>query len=222
MRNHKTKSLSSASYSIHFDHEKKARGKHRIALTGLAIMVVAFSSTVAGPAQAEARNSVPAPFPAGADATIAAPPPSPYVQAESPAEAVQKLNALEKGGATATAARVKYGPCWLYPTPTYLRTSSNKRNVGAKPHTKCTVPVTSIRQASDLRYKSFIWWKKAGKTHHGHNSGEKSYTQRNVEYRCVSREKSGWSGTTAGTIVYHGKTYYARVYFPRRPLNCGG
>jgi len=35
-------------------------------------------------------------------------------------------------------------------------------------------------------------------------------------------EKSGWGSTTAGTIVYRGKTYYARVYPARVSLPCGG
>lgn len=117
---------------------------------------------------------------------------------------------------------MKYGPCTLYPTPTYLRTSSKKKNVGAKPRTECSVPVSSIHHASDLRYKSFIWWKKAGSTHTGGNQNESKYEQKNVEYRCVSSEQTGWSGTTAGTIVYGGKKYYARVYFTEESLKCGG
>lgn len=122
----------------------------------------------------------------------------------------------------AQAASVRYGPCTLYPTPTYLRTSSDRKNVGAKPRTVCSVPVTSISHASDLRYKSFIWWKKAGSTHTGGNRGVAKYEQTNVEYRCVRSEQTGWTGTTAGTIVYGGKTYYARVYFDERSLACGG
>lgn len=82
--------------------------------------------------------------------------------------------------------------------------------------------VTSIHQDSDLRYKSFIWWKKAGPTIGGGNTGEKSYEQRNVEYRCVSSEKTGWTGTTSGRIVYRSRTYYARVYFTESSLVCGG
>ncbi len=117
---------------------------------------------------------------------------------------------------------MKYGPCVLYPSVVYLRKSSSYRDVGTKPYTKCDVAVTSIRHSTDLRYKSFIWWKKAGDTTTGGNSAASSYTQRNVGYRCVSDESTGWSGTTAGTIVYAGKTYYARVYQPVKTLDCGG
>ncbi|WP_288799731.1 hypothetical protein [uncultured Arsenicicoccus sp.] len=145
-----------------------------------------------------------------------------YIEASSPEEADQKLASLERGGAMAQAANVQYGPCTLYPTPTYLRTSSDRKNVGAKPRTVCSVPVTSINHASDLRYKSFIWWRKAGPTHTGGNRGVAKCEQKNVEYRCVSSEQTGWTGTTAGTIVYAGKTYYARVYFDERSLACGG
>ncbi|MGH3501842.1 MAG: hypothetical protein ACRDQA_13305 [Nocardioidaceae bacterium] len=173
--------------------------KRPIALASFAIVLAAVAATLTAPAQAAAPDGETTSTSADADATTPTPTAtedpalSQYVQADSPAEAEQKLNALEEG-ATASVANVRFGPCWLHPTPTYLRTSSNKRNVGAKPYTTCSVPVTSIRHASDLRYKSFIWWKKAGKTHYGQNFGEKSYTQRNVEYRCVSKEESGWSG----------------------------
>jgi len=37
-----------------------------------------------------------------------------------------------------------------------------------------------------------------------------------------SSERTGWSGTTAGTIVYAGRTYYARVYQTATTLSCGG
>lgn len=74
----------------------------------------------------------------------------------------------------------------------------------------------------ELRYKSFIWWRKA-KSRSGGNRGVASYTQRNIEYTCVSSEETGWTGTTAGTIVTNaGKTYYARVYQPVKTLDCGG
>lgn len=153
---------------------------------------------------------------------------SQYVEANSPAEAVKKLDALDKrasaksGATTYAAASVRFGPCTLYPTKTYLRTSSGKSKVGAKPVTKCTTAVTSIKHASDLRYKSFIWWRKAGPTFTGGNSKVASYEQRNIEYKCVSKERTGWSGTTLGTIVWKGKTYYARVYFTENSLACGG
>lgn len=143
------------------------------------------------------------------------------VSADSPADAEKKLAALEAGGPTALAAAVSYGPCTLYPSVMYLRKSSNYSNVGTKPYTRCEVPVSSIRHSTDLRYKSFIWWRKAT-TKTGGNSGVASYTQKNVEYRCVSSESTGWSGTTAGTIVYGGRTYYARVYQAVKTLDCGG
>lgn len=147
--------------------------------------------------------------------------PSPYIQATSPADAEKKFAAIEAGGNTARATSIQYGPCTLYPSVMYLRKSSNYRNVGTKPYTKCEVPVSSSNHSTDLRYKSFIWWRKAT-TKSGGNTGVASYTQRNVEYRCVSNESTGWSGTTAGTISYGGKKYYARVYQPVKTLACGG
>lgn len=150
------------------------------------------------------------------------------MQANSPAEAIKLLDSLEKnasaksGITTYSATAVNFGPCVLKPTKVYLRTSSGKKNVGVKPVTTCSVPVTSITHATDLRYKSFIWWKKAGKTLTGGNRGVASYTQKTAEYKCVSTEKTGWSGTTLGTIVFRGKTYYARVYHISQSLACGG
>lgn len=146
--------------------------------------------------------------------------PSPYVQASSPEDALEKLTALESSG-RASVANVRYGPCTLYPSVMYLRASSNYGAVGSKPYTRCTVAVSSIKHKTDVRYKSFIWWRLAT-SKSGGNYGTASYTQKNVEYYCKSRESTAWSGTTLGTIVYGGRTYYARVYQPVKTLNCGG
>lgn len=121
-----------------------------------------------------------------------------------------------------TVQAERYGPCILYPSKIHLRESSNYRTVGVKPYTICDRKVSSIRQTTDLRYKSFVWWKLA-KSSRGGNQNEMTYTQRGVEYHCKSRESSGWKGTTAGTITdTNGKTYYARVYQATQTLNCGG
>ena len=109
----------------------------------------------------------------------------------------------------------------LNPSVIYLRASADYEAVGTKPYTTCSVPVTSIRHSTDLRYKSFIWWRLAT-TKTGGNSGVASYTQKNVEYFCKSSESTGWSGTTSGTMVYVGRTYHARVYQTARTLSCGG
>ncbi len=177
---------------------------------------------LAGPAQAIEPDTLPDEVISARDSV-----PSQYVEASSPEEADMLLTQLESSGGSmsasaAVAASVRYGPCVLNPSVMYLRESSNYEAVGTKPYTTCTVPVTSIRHSTDLRYKSFIWWKKAGSTHTGGNSGVASYTQKSVEYYCKSSEKTGWSGTTAGTIVYAGRTYYARVYQTATTLSCGG
>lgn len=54
------------------------------------------------------------------------------------------------------------------------------------------------------------------------NYGRTQLQQKNAEFKCVSGEKTGWANTTAGTIVYNGKTYYARVHAKRISLTCGG
>ncbi|MFV0463015.1 MAG: hypothetical protein ACK5MP_07485 [Nostocoides sp.] len=154
---------------------------------------------------------------------------SQYVEASSPEEADAILTQLEFSAsssstdtlATAAALSVRFGPCTLYPADIHLRASSNYGAVGVKPYTKCTVPVSSIKHSTDLRYKSFIWWRLAT-TKTGGNYGVASHTQKNAEYFCKSKEKTCWSGTTLGTIVYGGRTYYARAYQTAVSLSCGG
>lgn len=141
---------------------------------------------------------------------------SAYVAADSPGEAQELLNGLAAGGFAKVA--VSYGPCTLYPSPIRIRSDGK---VGTKPQTKCSAPVTSIRHSTDMRYKSFIWWRLKG-TRKAGNQGRASLQQKNVGFSCVSDERSGWGSTTLGTIVYGGRTYYARVYPARVSLNCGG
>ncbi len=139
-----------------------------------------------------------------------------YVAASDPAEAERLLDGLESG--RVAAAGVAYGPCKLYPSPIRIRSDGK---VGTKPQTKCTTAVTSIRHSTDMRYKSFIWWKLKG-TKTAANAGQSSLQQKNVGFACVSDESSGWGSTTLGTVVLGGKTYYARVYPDRVTLKCGG
>lgn len=185
------------------------------------VSVAAAALVLAAGSAAPASAASPSAGATPADVQVTRAAPSQYIEAASPQDAAKKFEALDEGGATARAASVRYGPCTLYPSVMYLRKSSNYGAVGAKPYTRCSVPVSSIRHSTDLRYKSFIWWRKAT-TKTGGNSGVASYTQRNVEYYCVSKESTGWSGTTAGTISYGGKNYYARVYQPVKTLACGG
>lgn len=154
---------------------------------------------------------------------------SPYVEADSPAEASKILAALSKGGTAARqaeAAGVRYGPCTLNPTVVYLRASSNYNDVGFKPYTKCSVPVTSIHQESTLYYEwsipllPFSWWSAAG-TWSGGNYGEASYTQRTISHTCNGTDDTWWQGEVNGTIVYQGHTYYATVDTVPKEWPCG-
>lgn len=147
---------------------------------------------------------------------------SPYVQASSPKEAIKVLDALQSpstasASAKAAAGSVKYGPCTLNPTVIYLRSSGG---LGAKPYTDCEVPVTSIHQQTDLRYEWWLWWSLAD-SYTGGNQGEKRYQQRNVQWQCDGDDDTTWAGTTVGTIVYGGETYYARVYQSVVDKPCG-
>ena len=147
--------------------------------------------------------------------------PVPYVEADSPQEAIEIFDSLEsnEGLARTSAASVNYGPCKLHPSVVYFRTSSNKGAVGFKPYTKCSNNVTSIPHESTLRYEYFgLWLVALNKT--GGNRGVMNYTQKNIEYYCLGNIDTDFGGTTLGTIVYLGRTYYARVYTPRVELGC--
>lgn len=139
-----------------------------------------------------------------------------YIAADNASDAMAKMNAMDAG--QARAASVKFGPCTLYPTPIRIRTSGR---VGTKPRTECTKLVDEIFHRTDMRYKSFIFWKLKG-TKTGGNRAEKKYEQKTVEYKCVSTESTGWGSTTLGRVDYAGDTYYARVYPARAELKCGG
>ena len=54
------------------------------------------------------------------------------------------------------------------------------------------------------------------------NRGVASWQQRNAQFKCVGSQKSGWGGTTMGTMVYWGRTYSYRVYPARVSLHCVG
>lgn len=110
-----------------------------------------------------------------------------------------------------------YGPCTLNPTRIYMRTSGG---LGAKPYTDCTVPVSSIRHKTDLRYQWLLWWWLAD-SYSGGNSGVQRHEQRNVQWQCDGDDSTTWAGTTVGTIVFGGETFYARVYQSSTDQPCG-
>lgn len=145
---------------------------------------------------------------------------SPYVEADSPAEAIRTLDRLEV--APAAAARATYGPCTLTPSYAYLRKSSGRKAVGTKPKTTCSRYVTSIRHSTDMRYRSALWWILAGTVKTGPARNSKAHLSKTVAVRCDGTESTGWVGATLGTIVYRNKTYYARVYTKKATLACGG
>ena len=108
----------------------------------------------------------------------------------------------------------------LYPSRVYLRTSSNKGAAGFKPYTKCTENVTSIHQDSSLRYEYFGLWLVARGPVTSSNNNVASLTQKNIEYFCRGEGKTDFRGTTLGTIVSGGKTYYSRVYTEVKNEKC--
>lgn len=155
---------------------------------------------------------------------------SDYFQTDGPT--VQYIEAPLSTGANFTsdapatpalmaASGTAYGPCTLTPEYLHLRASGNYGTVGYKTRTTCSVIVESIRHDTDLRYKSAIWWLKAGSTTSSSNRQQRTLYQQNVAFPCKNKNRTVWAGTTVGTIVHQGKTYYARVYPPTITLNCG-
>lgn len=81
--------------------------------------------------------------------------------------------------------------------------------------------MTSIRHDTDLRYQWWFWWWLADSYPGPGNKGQKRYEQKNVAWSCNDTDETWWSGTTVGTIVYGGDTYYARVYQEPVTRECG-
>lgn len=158
--------------------------------------------------------------------------PMPYVEADSLEEAEPMLSAIaeqmEEGVSAETAARVagatplasKNGPCTLYPSVVYLRTSSAKAAAGFKPYTKCELVVSKINHTAELRFQYYLTWKLAQRKANG-NKNSKSYTQKNIEFPCKDLKTSTlYKGQTTGHIIYGGKSYYSQVITPVARLNC--
>lgn len=119
----------------------------------------------------------------------------------------------------AFGAPVKLGPCTLYPSEIHLR-KSQPGYIGPKPYTRCEVPVTSIRQVTELDYEWYAWWKQVLEKAGG-NTGERNFRQKRIAFKCRGFDSTVWAGSTAGTIVYQGHTYYTRVWQKQVRLPCG-
>lgn len=178
--------------------------------------VVSGSTAGTGGSRADARTASLATASRKPPTGVAGPHGGRYVAAASLGQALTTLDRLEAG--ELAAGSVSFGPCTLYPSPIRLRSNGW---VGTKPQTKCSAAVTSINHSTDMRYKFLIWWRLKG-TRTAGNQGQSSLQQKNVEFACDSDEETGWGSTTLGTVVYGGKTYYARVYPERVSLDCGG
>ncbi|AIN83099.1 hypothetical protein HMPREF2651_03660 [Corynebacterium sp. HMSC063A05] len=164
-------------------------------LTAVAISVASLGT--AAPAQAQVDESL---------GSIAIP----YVLSDTPLDE----------GTTAVRAVKEYGPCTLWLDYIHLRKSGNWGTIGFKPHTKCSVPVTSIKHSSDLRYKYYTAWRLAlsGVRDSAYNTNR--LDQNNIAFTCNGKVDTRFIGVTLGTIVYRGKTYYARSYSEVANLPC--
>lgn len=164
-------------------------------LTAVAISVASLGT--AAPAQAQVDESL-------GSITI------PYVLSDTPP------------GEDTTAVRAvkEYGPCTLKLDNIHFRKSGGWGTIGFKAHTNCRVPVSSIKHSSDLRYKYYTAWKLALSGVHASAYNTNTLTQKNVAFTCNGKVDTRFIGVTLGTIVYHGKTYYARSYSSVANLPC--
>lgn len=155
-----------------------------------------------------------------------------YVRGDSPEEAdrlrerlhaLSTLTASARSGESVSIAR-SYGPCILHPGIVYLRKEYAYKDVGMKPFTKCDKRVaapTLIQHRTDLRYHWYNWWLQAGDTYVNSGRHEHNYLSKTIHYACDGTERTVWSGTTLGKVLWQGHTYYARVYQRARELKCG-
>ncbi|MHC9880227.1 hypothetical protein ACQX06_06660 [Corynebacterium diphtheriae] len=142
----------------------------------------------------------------------------PYVLSDTPPSELADVPSESQISAEPLAA--SYGPCTLTIDNVHNRKSSNWGAVGFKARTECSQPVTSIHHSSDLRYKYYAWWNKAlsNVTATAYNTNH--LVQKNVTLQCNGDVSTKFAGVTLGTIVYNGKTYYARNYSKVATLNC--
>lgn len=148
-----------------------------------------------------------------------------YVRGETPEQAQSLQARLTAARGTGINSGIdiagEYGPCVLKPGVVYLRKEYQYKAVGAKPLTLCTVPVSRISHRTELRYHWYNWWLQAGATITGSHELQRTYRSKKIHVACAGREPTVWSGTTLGTVLYRGHTYYARVYQEAKELRCG-
>ncbi|WP_181274673.1 hypothetical protein [Brevibacterium oceani] len=181
----------------------------RFLVSSIASIALIASGAVASPAAADDSNDWSAD--SSTDDIVR------YVEADSPAEALETQEKLDKG-LSAQAAGVKFGPCTLNMSNVWKRKSTG--GVGSKPYTVCTQNVTSIKHKSQLAQRTALLWWKVKATRGGGNKGVKRYEQKNLSAACKSNKKSVWRASTTGTIVYKGKTYYATNMTASYKLPC--
>lgn len=205
--------------------------KSLVASAAMATMLASFAVT---PAAASSQNKV------TDEELTSMQEVSPYVEAETEAEAMRKLDRIENtnsDGMSAQAASARFGPCKLYPESFHTRDSGNHDYGGVKPVTVCTKKVTGIKMASQLRYKNALMWVKTGiqvtqtaqakdlkvgkYKYKDKKDWAVKFQQKNMNYLCKGKKKHNWSASTIGRLRYKGHTYWARVYASPRSANCG-
>lgn len=113
--------------------------------------------------------------------------------------------------------------CTLYPSSVHLRTKSGeKRNVGAKPYTRCDKAVSAIKQVSTVYTVEWAGahYRPVLKDVPANNVKQKNLTQQNVQYFCANKNNSNFMQTTKGEITLNTR-YYSVVSTAIEPLACG-
>ncbi|PZR54103.1 hypothetical protein DNL40_03965 [Xylanimonas oleitrophica] len=144
-----------------------------------------------------------------------------YIEADSPEEAVRVYEQSRRGGAAVQATYEK-APCKLTTQHMHTRTSGNKKTIGHKPTTACSVRVSKITHgnSADYRWGPGLWV--AAHTQVASRNNLSKWTQTDFEFTCgkIPSENTSWVGWTAGTVLWNGKNYHSIISTPQAELKC--
>lgn len=110
---------------------------------------------------------------------------------------------------------IKFGPCWFYPSGTWLRASSGYQNLGSKPRAECSKTMAKISFTSHPVRKNYVFVIETGstefwpaQTNTAYNT--KKYTDKKLGYECLNQSggKHFWYFKTMSSALSKGGTWY--------------
>lgn len=114
-----------------------------------------------------------------------------------------------------------YG-CTLHPSKVHLRKSGSKKNVGAKPYTRCTEAPNQINHSSTLYIVEWAGFaERPLKTKENWNINQKSLTLKSLSWNCKNSNNSLFLQKTRGSVKIGSKHYFSAVRTPQKDWDCG-